>query len=153
MYLQEYTNYQINKDSKVVIAIGDSFAEGQGAVSWETWEKYDWDRDKMIKHKLEYIKEERSNSFVAQLCKNFLPSWTPVNLGKRGTGNRSASQQLFLHPKLNLEQANEKIVIFMLSGLDRFDFVNKDLPENFSHFTMWPHKKAEGATHPDLWDI
>lgn len=153
MFSKEYQNYKINYDSKVLIAVGDSFAEGQGAVSWGTWAKYGWDQTEMIRNRMNYLEEERSNSFVAQLSRYFLPSWTPVNLGKRGTGNRSAAQQLFLHPELNLEVARKKIVIFMLSGLERFDFINRELPENHSHFAMWPHKDAEGATHPELWNI
>lgn len=32
----------VTKDSKLIIALGDSFVEGQGAVSEKTWEKFDW---------------------------------------------------------------------------------------------------------------
>ena len=37
----------VDENSKLIIALGDSFVEGQGAVSKETWEKYNWSEEDM----------------------------------------------------------------------------------------------------------
>lgn len=153
MYYKDYDQLNINEDSKIVIAIGDSFAEGQGAVSDKIWGKVNWHPHEYSHHLKKFLLLERENSFVSQLCTKLMPGWTPVNFGKRGNGNRSAVKQLHLHSQTNIKKAKEKIVIFMLSGYERFDFVNKELPENFSFFAMWPNPADPTCSHPKLWEI
>jgi hypothetical protein len=79
------------------------------------------------------------NSWVNQLCKNYLKDFIPINFGLSGRGNRAAAKELYLHPELNIELAKEKIVVYMLTGYERFDFVNKDYEVGHHKFnTMWP---------------
>jgi hypothetical protein len=143
----------INEDSKIIIGLGDSFTQGQGAVSWDIWEKFEWDltgnhhKDYSVNvYQLEY-----EGSWVNQLCKNHMPGWTPVNLGQRGCGNRAAVRDLYYHPDLNLEKAKEKIVIFMLSSINRFDFISKAFNDHHHFYAMWPHPWDRNATMPSLW--
>lgn len=145
---------KIDKDSKLIIALGDSFVEGQGAVSKETWEEFDWSEPKMTlvnPSTDRYIKlreEEHSNAFVNILCKKHFPDYTPINLGYRGNGNRATVKALTtLHPDLNLEIAKEKIVIFFVGQLVRFDFFNRQINNTHNYFqTVWPSE----TDNPDI---
>jgi hypothetical protein len=47
MYYWQEKNLKIDKNSKILIGLGDSFTQGQGACSIDLWEKYDWDINKM----------------------------------------------------------------------------------------------------------
>ena len=67
-----------------------------------------------------------------------------------GRGNRGAVKELYLHPELNLESIEEKIVIFMLTGIERFDFIHKNLHEHIHFLTIWPDPMAQGD-HAKLW--
>ena len=60
-------------------------------------------------------------------------------------------KELHLHPELNLSLAKEKIVIFMLSGYERFDFVNREYFEHIHFETMWPWKN-QNVPQRLLWD-
>lgn len=142
MYKFNYYPYwggeKITEDSKVLIGIGDSFCAGRGACSIELWEKYNWDMDRMYSEGGPEVNESNyNNSWVNQLCKNHMPDWTPVNLGMSGKGNRYAIKELMVNPLLNLEKAKEKIVVFAVSGFERFDLVHDLVGEE--HFvTQWP---------------
>lgn len=129
---------KITENDKILIGIGDSFCAGRGACSLELWKKYDWDMDRMYgEGGVEVNKSNYENSWVNQLCKNHMPDWKPVNLGMSGKGNRFAVNELFVSPLLNLEKAKEKIVVFAVSGFERFDLVNNLITEE--HFvTQWP---------------
>jgi hypothetical protein len=142
----------IPKGSKVIVGLGDSFTQGVGSWSSETYKKYG---DRINIHNIppELIQEMYDNSWVSQLCKNHMPEYIPVNFGKMGTGNRSAVKQLYLNPSVKLENASKVIVVLMLSGIERFDFVNKDFPEHFHFYTMWPNPQDKNATNPKLWKI
>ena len=123
-----------------MIGLGDSFTQGQGACSIELWEKYNWDlgtSSEIDNHDL--LKSSYENSWVNKICENYLTEYTPINLGMTGRGNRAAVKELYLHPELNIESAKEKIVVYMLTGYERFDFVNKDYEVGHHKFnTMWP---------------
>jgi hypothetical protein len=137
-YYPHTQDKKITEDSKVLIGIGDSFCAGRGACSTEIWEKYDWDMERMYgEGGIEVQKSNYENSWVNQLCKNHMPDWTPLNLGMSGKGNRYAIKELMVNPLLGIENAKEKIVVFAVSGFERFDLV-KDLI-NEEHFTtQWP---------------
>ena len=151
----------VTKDSKLIIALGDSFVEGQGAVSEKTWEKFDWSEEKMTYvdyHSEEYFKvrdEEYENSFVNQLCKRHFTDFIPINFGYRGHGNRGPVKALTtLHPDLNLHLAKEKIVIFFVGQAVRFDFFNKVPHDAHNYFhTIWPTEPGENETPgvKNLW--
>ena len=129
---------RITKDSKLLIGIGDSFCAGRGSCSIELWEKYGWDMERMYGEGGTEVEESNyANSWVNQLCKNHMPDWTPLNLGMSGKGNRYAIKELMVNPLLGIEKAKEKIVVFAVSGFERFDLA-KDLVGEEHFTTQWP---------------
>ena len=129
---------RITEDSKLLIGIGDSFCAGRGACSIELWEKYGWDMERMYGEGGAEVEESNyANSWVNQLCKNHMPDWTPLNLGMSGKGNRFAIKELMVNPLLGIEKAKEKIVVFAVSGFERFDLA-KDLVGEEHFTTQWP---------------
>jgi hypothetical protein len=140
MYTWQEKKININEDSKILIGLGDSFTQGHGACDIKVWEKYKWDDKKMYNEYFHDVVESGfENSWVNQLCKNHLKGFIPINFGLSGRGNRAAAKELYLHPELNIELAKEKIVVYMLTGYERFDFVNKDYEVGHHKFnTMWP---------------
>tara|TARA_B110000902_G_scaffold154831_1_gene177721 strand:+ start:10785 stop:11711 length:927 start_codon:yes stop_codon:yes gene_type:complete len=140
--------YNITSDSRLLIGLGDSFTEGQGALSDETWSLYNYSSEERTQDlRYDELEEELSNSWVHQMCKNHMPSYTPVNLGFRGNGNKSSIKNLTtLNSDLNIESAKEKIVIFHLTDMMRYDYLNDPLSNTNEHnhyTTMWPHTAAE----------
>ena len=129
-YKDELIERKKNKP-KILIGLGDSFTQGQGACSIELWEKYNWDlgtSSEIDNHDL--LKSSYENSWVNKICENYLTDYTPINLGMTGRGNRAAVKELYLHPDLQLEKSNEIIVVFMLTGMERFDFIDKEFFEH-----------------------
>jgi hypothetical protein len=144
---------KITEDTKLLIGIGDSFCAGRGACSVEIWEKYGWDMGRMYgEGGVEVEKSNYENSWVNQLCKNHMPDWTPLNLGMSGKGNRYAIKELMVNPLLGIEKAKEKIVVFAVSGFERFDLANDLIGEE--HFTtQWPmydHYKEKKIGYSEL---
>lgn len=129
---------KITEETKLLIGIGDSFCAGRGACSIDIWEKYGWDMERMYGEGGTEVEESNyANSWVNQLCKNHMPDWTPVNLGMSGKGNRYAIKELMVNPLMDLEKAKEKIVVFAVSGFERFDLA-KDLVGEEHFTTQWP---------------
>lgn len=141
---------EINNDSKLIIGLGDSFTQGVGSWSVETYKQYN-NRINPLKIPSRIITEMYKNSWVTQLCNNHLTDFTPVNLGVMGTGNRAAVKELYLNPKIKIKEAKEVIVIYLLSGIERFDFVNKNFPEHHHFYTMWPNPQDKNTTNKSLW--
>ena len=140
MYTWQEKKININEESKILIGLGDSFTQGHGACDIKILDKYKWDDKKMYEEYFHDVVESGfNNSWVNQLCKNHLTDFIPINFGLSGRGNRAAAKELYLHPELNIELAKEKIVVYMLTGYERFDFVNKDYEVGHHKFnTMWP---------------
>ena len=143
---------KLTPNSKVIIGIGDSFTQGQGACGEDIWEKYNWDM-KNVPESDERIVDTifYENSWVNQLCRNHLTEYTPINLGMVGRGNRASVKQLSMHPAFKFENIKEKIVIFMLTGMERFDFVHKNLNQHVHFKTMWPSDSYDGDER-GLWN-
>jgi hypothetical protein len=153
MYRWQYKDANITKDSKIIIGLGDSFTQGQGACDVHIWEKYNWNLKEMQgKYEKDILPYEYEGSWVNQLCKNHMPNWTPINLGMRGCGNRATIKELYLHPELGIEKSKEKIVIFAITGLERFDFINKSFCDHHHFFAMWPSPWSDGVTNKKLWE-
>jgi hypothetical protein len=160
---------KLNKTSKALIVVGDSFVEGMGALTDTIWERYDWSEDKLssigshlaengvYQPNPEYMSiraQEMSNAFPDIICKDYMKDWTPINFGYRGNGNRAAVKSLTTtHPDLNLHLPNEKIVVFMPSQFVRFDFLNDNFDSHNSWRTIWPHNPGDDMTPgtQDLW--
>lgn len=153
MHHTQKNRIKIDHNSKILIGLGDSFTQGEGACDVAIWEKYNWDIKKMSEKepRIEINKSNLNNSWVHQLCKNHLTDYIPVNMGMTGRGNRGAVKELYLHPDLHLEIAKEKIVIFMLTGYERFDFVHKNFFEHVHFQTMWPNVGSP-VEESVLWD-
>jgi len=136
--------------SNVVIGLGDSFTQGVGSWETSTYESHD---NFIDVHKIpkELIQEMYDNSWVHQLCKNHLTDYIPVNLGVMGTGNRAAIKELYLNPLVDLKNASKVIVVYMMSGLERFDFINRQFGEHHHFYTMWPNYADPGSSNPKLW--
>ena len=142
----------IPEGAKVIIGLGDSFTQGVG--SWET-STYLAHNNHIDIHNIpsDIIDEMYENSWVHQLCKNHLPEYIPVNFGMMGNGNRAAVKELYLNPLVNLKNASKVTVVYMLSGLERFDFVNNAFPEHHHFYTMWPNYTDKNSTNPKLWKL
>lgn len=184
MYYQQLKeiNEGIERTGKVIIGLGCSFAQGQGAIPEDLLKKYNWEFEKLGKpikvnnltkdQKQELISEYKSltinphddeidwtfleyeNSFVYILCnKYFNRDYTPINLGIRGCGNRATIKELFLHPEINWSKAKEIIVIYLPSGLERFDFIADTWFDHHRWKCMWPHyKDIEEGPRRTLWE-
>lgn len=147
---------RIKNKNKVVIALGDSFTRGEGACPIEFGRKYNWEwysKELDINQKKEISKCFYENSWVHQLCKNHLIDYEPLNLGLTGRGNRATIKELYLCPEMKLHEKEEIIVIFMLTGMERFDFCRGNFDENSFFKTMWPRldERVENNPDEDLW--
>lgn len=137
---------------KVLIGLGDSFTQGVGGYPTEIWDKYG--AIDCLDHKFNAMLRPLmfEGSWVNQICKNYMPDYTPVNLGQLGVGNRAAVKELYLRPEIKWEDADEVIVVLMLSGIERFDFINKDYPDQHHFFAMWPNPWDTNTTNKKLWE-
>lgn len=128
----------LNEDHKLLIGLGCSFTQGQGSYSIETQEKRNWNI-RVHDNDEELVSEAYNNSWVNLVAKEI--GYMPINLGQAGGGNRQAAKSLHMFHNEKLQNAKEKIVIFMMTGLERFSYVAK----NFDHdsqdywFTCWPN--------------
>lgn len=162
---------RIKKDllstKKAVIAIGDSFTEGQGAVDQSLYKKYKFkysalgipmelDEPKSVKDaivrryssvsysddgSIDFYFMENQNSYVNVLCRDYLrKKYTPVNLGVRGSGNRASIKSLHFHNDLDWDKLDNIIVIYCPTESSRFDFASDATFDGHSLFTtIWPH--------------
>lgn len=130
----------ITEDHKLIIGLGCSFTQGQGSYSIETQEKYNWDISVHADGE-ELRTESYENSWVNLLARDYFTDYIPINLGQAGGGNRQAAKSLHMFHNEKIQNAKDKIVIFMLTGMERFSYIQK----NYSHdsqdywFTCWPN--------------
>tara|TARA_B110000305_G_C19232891_1_gene536065 strand:+ start:38 stop:886 length:849 start_codon:yes stop_codon:yes gene_type:complete len=142
----------VDKNSKLIIGLGDSFTQGVGSWSKETYKEYGGFIDPLkVPHNLEI--EMYAYSWVAQLCTNHLPDYTPINFGASGKGNRASVKELYLNPKTNIEKVKTATLVLMLSGIERFDFIKKEFKEHHHFFAMWPNYWDSNSTHKKLWKL
>jgi len=172
-------NASLEKTKKAVVALGCSFVEGQGAIDQCLLEEYKWIpprlgeameprfENKKTKRSFkqymtqytnpdgsyDYARMELKNSFVSVLCNDLLNgSYTPINFGTRGCGNRATISNLFLWPEIRWDLAEEIIVVWFPSGPERFDFIKDNLYGNRKFVSMWPNPSLEGSvTKARLW--
>lgn len=174
-------NDTIKKTGKAVVAIGCSFVQGQGAIDDDLYENYKWQylgmghplkidittfekltilkaHQDLLKpdpdHKIDFTGMEYKNAFVNVLCKKYFDGeYAPINLGIRGCGNRASIKELYFRPEIDWDGIKELIVVYMPSGIERFDFVNDLWPEHFHWKAMWPNaveNPSNGREH--LWE-
>jgi hypothetical protein len=146
------------ENKKLIIGLGCSWTQGEGGYTEETWKKYNGKINLPMHHSIHLIPMEWENSWVNVLCKNYLTDYTPVNLGQRGIGNRGAAKSLYL-TNIDFDKVDDAIVVFMLSGYERFDFFRQDfcvsekkenpykIANQYNFQTLWPNNSTK------LWDI
>lgn len=146
---------------KYIIGLGCSWTQGEGGYPEEIWKKYNG--RVQIRHAPdEHLRKyEHENSWVNVLCRDHFPEYTPINLGARGIGNRAAMHQLHFADKVDFENS-EGIIVFMLSGFERFDFFQEQPKRTthhndgysngeFAHYkwrTIWPIPNNGGPEMP-----
>lgn len=143
---------EIEEGSKLIIGLGDSFTHGIGSWSKEEYDRHNGRIDPIkMNQDMEWTAYE--NSWVNQLQKNYMKDFTPINLGRMGRGNRAAVKELYLNPKLNFNNAEDGVLIFLLSGIERFDFISREFTEQCHFYTMWPNPGDPGTTNQKLWNV
>lgn len=148
MIIDCITSRKIVPGDKAIICLGDSFTQGQGAWSSDTWNRYNGRIDHTeINSDLE--RELYSNSWPSQLVNKYLTDYVSVNLGVIGTGNRAAVKELYLNPSVNLQDVSSGVLIYMLSGIERLDLLNKTFPSNRHFDTIWPTPDHDS----ELWRV
>jgi len=101
------------RTNKAVVAIGCSFVQG-AELEFDAPHAHDKGLYK------------NSKSFVNVLCEQYLEgTYTPINFGQEGGGNFAAISRLFLYD-ISWHTLDDIIVIFMPTGLQRFDIINDD---------------------------
>jgi hypothetical protein len=116
---------EINPGDNVIVGLGDSFTQGVGAYSTETWSSISDNASMYNISGQFFIEEQARNNWVTQIRDKFLPDYKVYNLGMNGGGNRATIKELYLYPlPPNLGNV---IVILMATGIERFDlFKQKD---------------------------
>ena len=148
----------IKRGDKVIIAIGDSFTEGQGAYDDGIWETLDWMEPTKQSVINTFTEMERNNSWPSQLKKNHLKDYNIINLGNRGKGNRNAVKKLTtFSPQFDATLASEITIVFSFTQFCRFEFIAPDTdlgPGNLFE-TIWPSDPdfddKDRLGHKDLW--
>lgn len=141
---------KINPGDNVIIALGDSFTQGIGAYSTESWKNCDkWGKPNLFNLSGDkYGDEQAKYNWAAQIRDNHLPNYKVWNLGVNGAGNRGAVKELHLNPLP--DKLGNVVVILMSTGIDRFDFLkNNDKTSGENNHqkwqTIWPIVGERGA--------
>lgn len=180
MYLEQVQkiNEDLKKTGKAIVAFGDSFVQGQGAVNDELYTDYKWEMKEigvpltisiseaekssflkkypLVKNDtgmLNFIFMEYENAFVNVLCKKYFEGeYTPINFGIRGCGNRGTIKEIYLHG-IEWDLAKELIVIYCPSGPERFDFANDAYDDHYRWKCIWPnYKDMEPGNRKLMWE-
>ena len=134
--LKEYLPV-IEPTDNLIIAVGDSFTQGIGAYSIDVWNQHYGNPHFNVIGEL-YRDQQVKNNWASQLVKNHLYNFKVINLAVNGVGNRAAAKEIYLNtiPKTS----GKVVVIFMISGLQRFDFLKPEYngTDHMRWLTIWP---------------
>lgn len=114
---------EILPGDNVIIGLGDSFTQGVGTYSLETWASIPENPAMYNISGQLFLEEQGQNNWVRQLVRNHLPGYKTYNLGVNGAGNRAAVKELYLNPLP--KNLNNVIVILMCTGIERFDLLKQ----------------------------
>lgn len=144
----------------VLFGLGCSWTQGEGGYPEEIWKEYNGRINLPMHKSYHLISTENENSWVNVLCRDHIKDYVPYNLGQRGIGNRGSVRSLYL-TNLDFSKIDNGIVVFMLSGFERFDFFRtgwtdaklcfKSDIKDAAHYnfqTIWPHLGTN-----KLWNI
>lgn len=128
---------QIDNNDNLIIAVGDSFTQGIGAYPDHVWKNHEGNPHFNIVGEL-YRDYQMENNWATQLTKHHLPKYKVVNLAVNGVGNRAAAKEIYLQ---NIPKTSGTVIVFfMLSGLQRFDFLKQEYngSDHMRWLTIWP---------------
>lgn len=137
--------------NRYLIGLGCSWTQGEGGYTEEVWKSHNGRVQVRGRDDYYLRKMEHENSWVNVLCRDYLKDYTPINLGVRGIGNIAAANQLYFCDRVDFKNS-EGIIIFMLSGTERFDlyknetytkeyqddFYSKNVYTHYKYRTSWP---------------
>ena len=127
---------RIVEGDNVIIGLGDSFTQGVGAYSLETWAAIPNNPPMYNVSGQHFVEEQGNNNWVRQLCKSFLPSYKTCSLGVNGAGNRAAVKELYLNPLP--KNLGNVVVVLMATGIERFDlFKQSDATAGTNWHQKW----------------
>lgn len=111
----------IKEGDNVIIGLGDSFTQGVGAYSIETWKSIS---NNQSTHNIsgEHFRDEQAKYNWARQLANRL-NYKTYNLGINGGGNRATIREMFLN-KLP-DKLGNVIVILLATGIERYDFIKQ----------------------------
>ena len=171
--------YNITNSGKAILALGDSYTSGAGAIDDEIYENYKWrhqaagyplqfdisdDEKRNLVKQYPLLRYEngtintdamtQKNAFVNVLCETYFANeYTPINFGLSGSGNRGRVRELYLNPQIPWDAINDLIVIYCPTGIERFDFIDDQWFPSLHTKTMWPTTPPEWPSTPrtNLW--
>lgn len=165
----KFINTDVRRTKKLLVGVGCSFTQGTSSYDLELiadkppievdyiygYQGYDLATKQYIAKTYKDItltgtdlnthNHQFNNSYINILAQKYLKSeWTPINFGLEGSGNTGSINRLMMYP-IDWNHADEIVVIYMPTGLARFDIVN-DAYHNLweigcDHATMWPHSE------------
>lgn len=127
----------VGPNDNLIIAVGDSFTQGIGAYPTHVWKAHEGQPHFNVVGEL-YRDHQMANNWATQLSKNHLPNFKVFNLAVNGVGNRAAAKEIYLN---NIPKTNGKVIVaFMISGLQRFDFLKQEFigKDHMRWLTIWP---------------
>lgn len=134
---------KIQPGDNVIIALGDSFTQGVGCYSEDTWRSIPEDEQPSLYNisGQKFLDEQGKNNWARQLQQRFLPNYKVMNLAINGAGNRAIVKELYLN-ELSIH-LNNVIVILLATGIERFDFFKQNDDTSGINWhqkwqTIWP---------------
>ena len=177
-------NQILERTGQAIISIGDSFPAGQGTLDVELYKEglvttkkngipvyYCGNPSEAVsfaeKYGLSYFINsqgetevrfddmEHKNAFGEVLTKKYLNGeYANINLGSPGRGNAASVNDLLLHPRIHWEKLKKVIVVYVPSGLDRWDIISDQYDEWIHFNTVWPNAADPRlAVNSGLWHL
>lgn len=112
---------KIKEGDNVIIGLGDSFTQGVGAYSVETWQSIPNNPATFNISGTNFLDEQANNNWVKQLANRL--NYKTYNLGINGGGNRATIREMFLN-RLP-DKLGNVIVILLATGMERYDLLKQ----------------------------
>jgi hypothetical protein len=112
---------KIQEGDNVIIGLGDSFTQGVGAYSLDTWKSIPHTPSTYNIAGTHFLEEQADNNWVRKLATKL--NYKTFNLGINGGGNRGTIREMSLN-KLP-DKLGNVIVILLATGMERYDFIKQ----------------------------
>lgn len=134
----------IQPGDNVIIGLGDSFTQGVGAYSLETWQSIPKDPSTYNISGTHFLDEQSKNNWARQLANKL--NYKIFNLGVNGGGNRATIREMFLN-RLP-DNLGNVIVILLATGMERYDLLKQSdetagINWHQKWQTIWPNPKSD----------